>query len=297
MHANSSATDMTSWRQGAACVAALTFDVDAESPILAEGRRHAESAMAMSHQAFGPKVGVPRILQLLRDVQQPATFFIPGITAERYPQVVEDILSAGHEIAHHSHTHRTAVSMSLDEERKDFDQAMVALGRFGISPQGHRAALWQASWNTTELVAEYGLKYDSSLMDSDIPYLVQTASSVIAELPPHWSLDDWEQYAFLPDPKIGEIIQSPLIVSDMWIHELDAMRRHGALFMLTCHPFLSGRAGRIEALRSVIEHALESGDVRFTTCEALADAALADPSLFAAPLVPVEVSEALYPEY
>ena len=128
--------DKSGWRQGAACVAALTFDVDAESPVLAAGRRYADNAMAMTHQAFGPKVGVPRILQMLKDVQQPATFFIPGVTAERYPRMVEQVLESGHEIAHHSHTHRTAVNMSFDDERADFDLALAALGRFGISPRG-----------------------------------------------------------------------------------------------------------------------------------------------------------------
>jgi len=289
--------DKSGWRQGAACVAALTFDVDAESPVLAAGRRYADNAMAMTHQAFGPKVGVPRILQMLKDVQQPATFFIPGVTAERYPRMVEQVLESGHEIAHHSHTHRTAVNMSFDDERADFDLALAALGRFGISPKGHRAALWEPSWQTPSLVAEYGLKYDSSLMDADVPYLIETPAGTVAELPPHWSLDDWEQYAFLPEPKIGEIIQSPLVVADMWIHEIEAMRRHGALFMLTCHPFLTGRAGRLEALRTVIETALERGDVRFSTCEALAEAALDDPALIAEPLNPVTASAELYPEY
>jgi peptidoglycan/xylan/chitin deacetylase (PgdA/CDA1 family) len=107
--------DKSGWRQGAACVAALTFDVDAEAPILAAGRRYADNAMAMTHQAFGPKLGVPRILQMLKDVQQPATFFIPGVTAERYPHMVEQVLESGHEVAHHSHTHRTAVNMSFDD--------------------------------------------------------------------------------------------------------------------------------------------------------------------------------------
>ena len=66
--------------------AVLSFDVDAESAILAVGRRYADHAMAMTHQAFGPRVGVPRILALLAEYELPATFFIPGLTAERYPQ-------------------------------------------------------------------------------------------------------------------------------------------------------------------------------------------------------------------
>jgi peptidoglycan-N-acetylglucosamine deacetylase len=262
------------WRGGAAAVAILSFDVDAESPILAVGAEYAEHAMVMTHQAFGPKVGVPRLLALLADYDLRATFFVPGLTAERHPEAVEAIAAAGHEIGHHSHTHRSAVDLGPEGERADFEAALAALEQVGVRPRGHRAAMWEASWRTPGLVAEYGLAYDSSLMDADVPYRLETEHGTIAELPPHWSLDDWEQYAFLPRPTIGGIITSPLTVAQMWIHELDAMRRHGSLFLLTCHPFLSGRAGRVEALRTVIEAALDRGDVAFATCGEIADRVL-----------------------
>jgi peptidoglycan/xylan/chitin deacetylase (PgdA/CDA1 family) len=284
----------TDWRQGAAAVAALSFDVDAESPILAAGREYAEHAMVMTHQAFGPRVGVPRLLALLADYDLRATFFVPGLTAERWPETVERIAAAGHEIGHHSHSHRSAVDLGEAGERADFERALAALERVGVRPRGHRAALWEASWRTPALVAEHGLAYDSSLMDADVPYLLATPAGTIAELPPHWGLDDWEQYAFLPRPDIGGIIQSPVAVAEMWIHELDAMRRHGALFLLTCHPFLSGRAGRVEALRRVIEAALDRGDVAFATCGEIADRVLAGPGEPRA-LEPVEAPPDLYP--
>jgi peptidoglycan/xylan/chitin deacetylase (PgdA/CDA1 family) len=54
-------------------------------------------------------------------------------------------------------------------------------------------------------------------------------------------------------------------VLSLWRYELDGMRRHGGLFMLTNHPFLSGRPGRIEGLRQLIEYALGQGDVRFSS--------------------------------
>ena len=139
--------------------------------------------------------------------------------------------------------------------------------------------MWEASWRTPGLVAEYGLRYDSSLMDSDRPYRLRVGDATIAELPPHWSLDDWEQYAFLPRPDIGSVIESPAKVLEMWRAELDAMRRHGCLFMLTCHPFLSGRPARVEALRALIEHALEAGDVEFADRRDRRRAGLADAEL------------------
>jgi len=252
--------------------------------------------MVMTHQAYGPRVGVPRLIELLGDYGLPATFFVPGLTAERYPATVERILAAGHEVGHHSHSHRSPVDLSDDEERADFERALAALERFGVRPRGHRAALWEASWRTPGLVAEYGLAYDSSLMDSDRPYRLRVGDRTIAELPPHWSLDDWEQYAFLPRPDIGSVIESPRKALELWTAELDAMRRHGCLFMLTCHPFLSGRPSRVEALRALIEHALDCGDVEFASASAVAERALGDAEIEERELEPVRVDPELYPD-
>jgi peptidoglycan/xylan/chitin deacetylase (PgdA/CDA1 family) len=285
-----------SWLGASAAVAVLSFDVDAESPILAQGRRYADHAMVMTHQAYGPQVGVPRLLELLDGFSLKATFFVPGLTADRYPQTVERIAAAGHEVGHHSYSHRSPVDLGEAGEREDFERALTALERVGVRPKGHRSALWEASWNTPALVAEYELEYDSTLMDDDRPYLLETSHGTIAELPPHWSLDDWEQYAYLPRPPIGTNIESPAKVLDLWTNELDAMRRHGCLFMLTNHPFLSGRPGRVETLRKLIEHALGRGDVEFVTAAEVAARVREDPQATRRTLRPVEVDATIYPE-
>ncbi len=285
-----------SWLGDSAALAVLSFDVDAESAILANGRRYADHAMVMTHQAYGPLVGVPRILQLLDDFGLKATFFVPGLTAERYPQTVDQIAAAGHEIGHHSYSHRSPVDLGEAGEREDFERALQALDGVGVRPKGHRSALWEASWDTPALVAEYGLEYDSTLMDDDKPYLLTTERGTIAELPPHWSLDDWEQYAYLPRPPIGVNIEAPAKVLDLWTNELDAMRRHGCLFMLTNHPFLTGRPGRVETLRRLVEHALDRGDVEFVTAAEVAARVRDDPQATKRTLRPVQVDAATYPD-
>src|SRR5947207_14185178 len=118
--------------------AILSFDVDAETPILVEGRRHADNAGVMTHQAYGPLVAVPRIVELLREYELPATFFVPGLTAERYPQAVEQILAAGHEVGHHSYAHFSPFDLDEAAERADFERALAVLDRFGVKPQGCR---------------------------------------------------------------------------------------------------------------------------------------------------------------
>ncbi|GAB2599534.1 polysaccharide deacetylase [Kribbella endophytica] len=274
-------------------MAALTFDVDAESPVLARGGQYAEHLTTMSHQSYGPDVGVPRILDLLDDLSVPATFFVPGWVAEQRPALAASIVERGHEVAHHSYSHCPPTSLTPAEERADFERALAVFDAQGITVSGHRAALWEASRQTPALVAEHGLLYDSSLMGDDRPYLLEAGG--VVELPVHWSLDDWEQYAYLPAPEIGSVIESPRKVLELWKAELDGMRVYRCLFTLCLHPFLSGRPGRLLALRELIEYALSCGDVSFMRCRDLAVRAAADESLTVRPVSLPAVDPAVYP--
>jgi peptidoglycan-N-acetylglucosamine deacetylase len=285
------------WLGNAAALALLTFDVDAESPILAEGGRHAGNPVAMSHQAYGPRVGVPRLLALLEEYTLPATFFVPGWTADRYPEAVEKILAAGHEIGHHGYTHHSPLRMDEAAESADLERGLEALARHGITPRGYRAPSWEASPRTFDLLVMHDFAYDSSLMDDDRPYVLETGRGNLVELPPHWSLDDWNQYMYLPEPRSGPgTVHPPEWAVEVWQAELDGMRRHGCLFVLTMHPFLSGRPGRVEGLRALIEDALAVGDVEFVSCGEAADRALADTELPRRGLRPVEFDPELYPD-
>lgn len=284
-----------SWLQGAAAVVVLSFDVDAESPILAENERYAEDLSAMSHQAYGPRVGVPRILDLLGSHGIEGTFFVPGVTAERWPETVQMIVQAGHEVALHGHSHRVLPGMAEDEQRRDLEQGLRALADLGVEPRGYRAPYWRLTRPTLDLLGRYGIRYDSSLMDDDRPYRLSTAAGEVAELPVHWSLDDWEQYGFLPVPEIGTQIEPPSKLVELWTAELDAQRREGGLVVGTMHPFLSGRASRVEAIRAVIDHARAAGDVWIATLGDIATATLAARGVEERVPAPPDLSVGPYP--
>ena len=101
-------------------------------------------------------------------------------------------------------------------------------------------------------------------MDADYPYLLATSDEpgapAIVELPGHWSLDDWEPYNYLPGITGSGLIASPDEVVARWTLELDALVADGGLFMLTYHPFVSGRPSRAAALERLMRHA--TGDRR-----------------------------------
>lgn len=260
------------WPAGKAAAAAFTFDVDAESAVLWGNDAVAARMSVVSHQAYGPLVGVPRILDLLERHQITATFFVPGHTAHRYPDAVRAIVAAGHEVAHHGYLHEPPAQLTLEQEVAALDRGLAALAEVaGVVPLGYRAPMWELSWNTPALLAERGFLYDSSLMDSDHPYELAVGDSSLVEIPIQWALDDWEQYCYLPDLSGSGLIESPRKARELWQLEFDALRRAGASWVLTNHPFLSGRASRAAELDDLMRYVLDHTDVWTTSLGAIAE--------------------------
>jgi len=259
------------WPEGKVAAAAFTFDVDAESAILWGNEAVGARMSVMSHQAYGPLVGVPRILDLLDRHQIASTFFLPGHTAHRYPDAVRAIVAAGHEVAHHGYLHEQPTALTLEEEIEALDRGLEALAEVaGVTPAGYRAPMWDLSWHTPGLLAERNFLYDSSLMDADVPYELAVGDTSLVEIPIQWALDDWEQYCFLPDISGSGLIESPRKARELWQLEFDALRRAGGCWVLTNHPFLSGRASRAAELDDLMRYVTEHADVWTTNLGTIA---------------------------
>jgi len=259
------------WPDGVRAAACFTFDVDAESPILWDHPEASQHLDVMSHQAYGPRTGVPRLLRRLDRTGIRATFFVPGYTAERWPDAVRAIRDAGHEIAHHGYMHEGSRGADVAEEEARLLRGLEALEAVaGVRPVGYRAPNWELSYALPALLAKHGFRYDSGLMDADHPYRLAVdpapGAPSIVELPAHWGLDDWEPYNYLPGLTGSGVIASPADVVARWTLELEALVEEGGLFMLTNHPFVSGRASRAAALERLIERAKAIEGLWIATC-------------------------------
>jgi peptidoglycan/xylan/chitin deacetylase (PgdA/CDA1 family) len=246
------------WPDGKQAAATLGFDMDAEAVVLTIQPSAAARLSVMSHQAYGPLTGVPRILGLLERRNITATFFCPGFTAERYPDLLRRVRDAGHEVAHHGYLHEAVTGMTPAQEGAMLDRGLEALERVtGSRPVGYRAPMWETTYATPGLLLDRGFLYDSSLMDGEMPYELAEGAGAearsIVEVPVHWALDDWEQYAYLPDLFGSGLIEDPEKALSMWRADLAAMYDEGCCFTLTNHPFLSGRPARIRALERLID--------------------------------------------
>lgn len=263
------------WPGGKRAAVAMTFDVDAESGVLGETPEAVNRLGVMTHQAYGPRAGLPRLLGILDDLGIRGTFFVPGLTAETHPDAIREVRDAGHEIAHHGYAHERVTHLSEAMEELVLQRGLEALDRVvGIRPIGWRAPMWETNYRTHAILARHGFRWDSSLMDADRPYVLATGDAgtgTLIEIPVHWGLDDGEQYAWLPDLWEAATIESPAKVLEMWTLEFEAVLAEGGCLVLTVHPFLSGRPSRARALGQLLERIVGTSDVWVATASEIAE--------------------------
>jgi len=254
---------------------ALSFDFDAMSVWF--GYPNTTPAM-LARGEYGARVGVPRVLDLLKAHALPATFFIPGHTIDSFPEAVASILDAGHEVAHHSYAHVDPSSQTADEERRDLERALEAFQRIGVRPLGYRSPSADLSPATLALLEAYAFRYDSSLMADDFqPYhprigdrvsaqepLVRGRPAQLWELPIAFEFDDWVHFQFNFSPYRNGT-SAPSKVLEIWSAEFDWMHAHvdGGVLTLTLHPQVIGRGHRLALLTQFIAHCQQHQDVTF----------------------------------
>jgi peptidoglycan-N-acetylglucosamine deacetylase len=256
------------WPNGMRAAAAFTFDFDAEEVWIGDDPENAHRPGVLSQGTYGAKVAVPQILELLRRHDLRATFFIPGRVAERHPERVREIIADGHEIGHHGYTHTSPANLDAAAEEDEIVRALEVLRGFGAEIVGYRSPSWDFSPRTLDLLEQHGFEYSSNLMDDVRPY--RHAGKRLVELPIQWILDDAAHFWFDGLTSWTRRISAPSEVREIWEAEFAGIRELGGAFVLTMHPQVIGRPGRLPLLDGMIEHVRRRGDVWIATCRELA---------------------------
>ena len=183
------------------------------------------------------------ILSLLDELGARATFFVLGMTAARYPDVVGTLAERGHEIACHGHAHARVYNQTRDEFRADLESALEAIaGSTGRPPLAYRAPAFSINRRTPwayEVLAELGFRCDSSQYDS--PRVRDRITPVPAE-PFRLRLANGEALWELPIPvwrgiPIGGGSYWRILTRPVIERGLRALQRQTAYPVLYFHPY------------------------------------------------------------
>jgi len=110
---------------------------------------------------------ISRLLELFARYHTNATFFVLGWVAQKYPELVEQIINSGHEIACHGYAHGLIYRQSPEEFQEDVGKSLEILEKItGEKITGYRAPSFSirpgTSWVFNKL-HELGIRYDSSI--------------------------------------------------------------------------------------------------------------------------------------
>lgn len=257
------------WPEGHRSAACFSVDVDAEAPYLWTHRAGLPQALGQIEQRrFGPREGLWRILDMLDRVGLRGSFYVPSITAELHPDILPALVDAGHEIGLHGHLHEIVAECHQEAFEAALDRALsVFAAQTGQRPRGFRSPAWEMTPAMLAALTARGIGYDSSLSGFDHPYEIDG----MIEVPVQWQIDDAVYFRFFGG---GADRWPPARAADVgaaWRDEFEAGRAFAQCFMITVHPWISGRAQRLAMLERLLNDIAATPAVWCATVGEVAD--------------------------
>jgi peptidoglycan/xylan/chitin deacetylase (PgdA/CDA1 family) len=252
----------------------------------------------ISRGMFAGEVGSIRLLDLFDKLDIKTTWFIPGHSAETFPEQMKEVANRGHEIGIHGYSHENPIAMTREQETAVLDKSIDLITELsGKRPTGYVAPWWEFSNVTNELLLERGIKYDHSLMHNDFtPYrvrvgdkwtkidysakpedwmkpLVRGEETDLIEIPANWYLDDLPPMMFIKKSPNSHGFVNPRDIEQMWQDQFDWVYENMdyAVFPITIHPDVSGRPQVLLMLERLFKHMASHEGVKFVTMNEMAD--------------------------
>lgn len=269
--------DTLKWPDGKRCAVMFSFDVDGDTTWengnrgLPNGEKYIRS---LSVGQYGPKRCVDRIMDKLDEYGVKATFFVPGLTAERYPELIQRIDARGHEIGHHGYAHERFAGKTTEEQIEIIEKTQrIFKSLLGHEVKGFRTPSGDWAVETPKLLYERGINYSSSMRGDDRPYRTVIDGKVtdMIEIPTKWEVDDYVAMAYnmYPAEPCGQDrISCYRNVEDNFFREFRGHYRYGLCISFMSHPQVIGTPGKIRILDTLLKEITSKEDVWVATgCE------------------------------
>ena len=139
-----------------------------------------------------------RLLEFFHSHNVQGTFFVLGWVAERFPSLVREIVSCGHEVASHGFHHQLIYTLTPEQFREDVRRAKAVIeDAGGVQVRGYRApsfSIVRSSLWALDVLIEAGHSYDASVFPihhdrygiPDAPrraHTIERAAGTIVEVP------------------------------------------------------------------------------------------------------------------
>lgn len=120
--------------------------------------RFSGKAIALTFDDGPDPTYTPAVLDILRDHEARATFFVLGDAAARHPELIARMIDEGHEVAFHSHTHPHVDLLSDHELRGEMHVGLSVLRERGVDPIWYRPPRGRLTDTQTLFASEHGMR-------------------------------------------------------------------------------------------------------------------------------------------
>jgi peptidoglycan/xylan/chitin deacetylase (PgdA/CDA1 family) len=263
------------WPGGARGALNLTFDNLGEAAELEMGAIPAESPLGGHRTATET---LPRLLDRLDERRLQVTFFVEGLNAEIYPELLREIGARGHELAYHAWRHEQWSELTATAQAENLARGLAAFADLGIELAGIRPPGGQLGAGGTNVLRQSGLRYCSPAGSG------AGIDAGVALLPFEWRHLDAS--CVLPPLAVAreQMTGSPEPVEPAdfvaWLEtEIDLLTAAGGYMAIVLHPFMLDWLGEesLEAVLDAVAAAGERDELWVSRCAEVADHVLANP--------------------
>jgi allantoinase len=201
---------------------------------------------------YGSRVGAWRLLETFKSLRLPASFAVNAAIAERYPELVNEIVGEVHEILAHSTDMNGTIASGLPEaeERALIETARDTLKRVtGLTPKGWASIARSQSFNTPKLLAEAGFEYQCDWPNDDLPYWMNTPAGPLGNLPSNHELSD-RQILLTQQQSVDSYVEQIMDAYE-WLSK-EAVTGGPRVLPLNVTPYIMALPYRIDAFADLL---------------------------------------------
>jgi allantoinase len=211
---------------------------------------------------YGTRIGLYRLLDAFAQRRIKVSVAANSVIAERYPSLVADIVSAGHEIiAHSTDMNGTIASgMPIEDERALIETSLATLEKAcGVRPKGWHSIARSQSWNTPDLLRKAGVHYCTDWVNDELPYRLKNG---LINLPLNHELSD-RQMMIVQQQTVDSYAQSIMDAFD-WLSG-EALRFGGRMLPMQITPYITGLPYRMDAFERLLDQLQARPEAWFAT--------------------------------
>ncbi len=207
--------------------------------------------------SYGGKVGVWRIIELMRRNGMRGTFCVNARCAELFPEAVAQIVKSGHDVAGHGYVQDQLLAyLTPAEERATIAKCLDILEKVARArPLGWLSPVLAFTEHTRDLLAEAGLLWHGDARDADLPSVVETPAGPMVHIPASDFTDNRVLRA------------SPMDLWDVYTQTFDYLywREPPALLVMSMHCHFGGRPLISAIMEKILKYMGQYPDVWFAS--------------------------------